>query len=141
MQVEIYRNLNNGLLSVRGPRGLVLGHCSCVCIRGATYFVSPSGKKRVLTTKSRNVHAWVTGEIIRVMNFVPYKGRGEELVSLPRIPTQGKVPELEVCKTMKEVLYKPFEDRGFHTRDSEEVNHSEVAFIHKSGHISAYFKE
>jgi len=64
MRVEVYRNLRNGLMSVRECGGRVLTHEHDVFIRGARFVVGPMGRERVLREGQKNVHAYVRGELV-----------------------------------------------------------------------------
>lgn len=64
-QVRVYRNLNNSLFSIKSVKsGLVLAHGDNFIVRNGVTHVSESGRKRVLNKKQRNVHAWITGELV-----------------------------------------------------------------------------
>jgi hypothetical protein len=66
--------------------GLVVGHTDNIVLKNCVMVVNQSGKERCLKTKSRNVHAFVTGfigglEDIKNMftfklNYNPYEARG-----------------------------------------------------------------
>jgi len=60
--VQIYRNLRNGMYSIR-QGGLVIGHCTMIMLEGAEFRVSQAGRRRVLKTKHKNVHATVCGHV------------------------------------------------------------------------------
>ena len=76
MQVSIYRNLHNGLISIKSASsGLVLGHAKSVDIARADFIVHEAGRQRVLRNKQKNVHAYVKGFLLNTTGFKPYKGR------------------------------------------------------------------
>jgi len=76
MNVSIYRNLHNGLISIKSASsGLVLGHAKSVDIVGADFVVNEAGRQRVLRDKQKNVHAYVKGLLLNTGGFKPYKGR------------------------------------------------------------------
>jgi hypothetical protein len=62
--VELYRCLNRKgfTFSVR-QNGLVVGHTSNIILRDCDLIVNESGKDRCITSKTRNVHAFVRGLI------------------------------------------------------------------------------
>jgi hypothetical protein len=70
-KVKVYRNLHKGCYSIQ-YKGRVVAHADEVLIREPVFRVQPAGRKRVLRTKKKNVHAFVVGELI---SFVP-TGRG-----------------------------------------------------------------
>lgn len=74
MIVDVYRNLNNGLWSVR-HKGKVIAHAEFVCIKPIKFHVGESGRKRVLKKKQKNVHAWVKGELIGMSKKKPKAGK------------------------------------------------------------------
>ena len=67
MRVEVYRNLHNGVWSVRDCKtGLVVDHVNEITISNPTFVVQPAGRRKVIEQKRKNVHAFVRGE--RVIN-------------------------------------------------------------------------
>jgi hypothetical protein len=65
MRVEIYRNLHKRCWSVRaceGPdKGRVIEHADQVAVTNPRFVVQPAGRRKVLETGSKNVHAFVRG--------------------------------------------------------------------------------
>lgn len=59
-QVQVHRNLKNGLWSVL-IRGLVVCHLESVNLLNVTFRVRPAGRRRVLDERSKNVHAFAVG--------------------------------------------------------------------------------
>lgn len=81
--VSVYRNLNNGLLSIR-QAGLVVGHSEELYLKVGEYKVSEEGRKRVLKEKVKNVHASIEGKIISEQEFNRIKkGEGVEIYYNP----------------------------------------------------------
>lgn len=81
--VSVYRNLNNGLLSIRQD-GLVVGHSEELYLKVGEYKVSEEGRKRVLKEKVKNVHASIEGKIISEQEFNRIKnGEGVEIYYNP----------------------------------------------------------
>lgn len=61
-KVEVYRNLHNGLLSIRDAKSKrVIGHAESVCIGNVTLRVSEAGRQRAVREGRRNVHAFAVG--------------------------------------------------------------------------------
>ena len=64
----MYRNLNNGLMSVQvkvpGKGWLVAGHVTDLVLSGVTFHVSERGRQRVLRDRCKNVHAWAQGLLV-----------------------------------------------------------------------------
>ena len=74
--VEVYRNLNNGMISVRDAETkLVLGHAKSVHLKDVTFKVSQKGRERVLRELKKNVHAYVKGTLCEnlVSEWVQYE--------------------------------------------------------------------
>jgi len=70
MQVRIYRNLHkNGFFSIQAKdsRGvwLVVAHAERVWISNASFDVRESGRLRVIREQRKNVHAFISGELIQ----------------------------------------------------------------------------
>lgn len=61
-RVWVYFNLHKKLFSVR-YRGRVVAHLDKVFLTNAIFKVSEKGRQRVLRKKSKNVHAYVVGNI------------------------------------------------------------------------------
>lgn len=61
-KVMVYKNLHNGLFSVRQNR-LVVAHVHSVILNDVSFKISESGRKRVITEKKKNVHAFIVGFI------------------------------------------------------------------------------
>lgn len=60
--VEVYRNLHNGLISIRDVKTKhVLGHTVFVELQDVTFKVSRKGRERVLRERRKNVHAYIQG--------------------------------------------------------------------------------
>lgn len=64
---RIYKNLHNGLFSVM-QNGKVVAHVESFLLSEVSFFVSLQGRERVIKTKQKNVHAFVSGIIDQVNN-------------------------------------------------------------------------
>ena len=65
LRVFVYRNLHTGGFSLREKStGRVIAHAKRFYLRNATFKVSQAGRKRVLKTKCKNVHAGIEGELV-----------------------------------------------------------------------------
>jgi hypothetical protein len=75
MRVEVYRNLHNGMWSVRDCKtGLVVDHVNEITISNPTFVVQPAGRRKVIEQQRKNVHAFVRGECVidsAVDSFTP----------------------------------------------------------------------
>lgn len=60
--VEVYRNLIKSCYSIR-QNGKVVGHADSVCLKDCFFMVNQNGRKRVVETGRKNVHAYISGFI------------------------------------------------------------------------------
>lgn len=72
MRVHVYRNLRHqdqlawSVVANEGPtRGRVLEVVSAVLVKDATFVVREGGRQRVLREQSKNVHAFIRGQMVR----------------------------------------------------------------------------
>jgi len=68
MKVEVYYNLHRHLFSIR-HKGKVIGHRRHVSLTDVKFAVQPAGRKKVLETGQKNVHAFVRGELVDYQNI------------------------------------------------------------------------
>lgn len=61
-KVMIYRNLHNGMFSVKQD-GLVVAHVDSILLSRGMFKVNVAGRNRVLKEKKKNVHAFVIGHV------------------------------------------------------------------------------
>lgn len=68
MRVSVYYNLHKKCLSVRSNQGdsygKVIQHRYAVWLKDVKFIVNESGRKKVVQTKHKNVHAFVRGYLI-----------------------------------------------------------------------------
>lgn len=76
-RVRVYRNLNNGLISVMNMQGQVVAHVSQILLWEASFNVRKAGREKVLREQRKNVHAFVTGSVFTSMKdiLVPFNGQ------------------------------------------------------------------
>jgi hypothetical protein len=107
LPTQCYRNLNNGLMSIRqkiGSSWLVVGHADNLIIQNPIFYVSEASRQRVIRTQKKNVHAYGCGILI-----------GRSLESLP---------------PLKEIRYDPYRSSFFSWRDSDrQVERSDYLII------------
>lgn len=106
VQVEVYRNLNNGKYSIR-QRGLVVAHSDTIHLKNVTFVVRKAGKEKAIETKQRNVHAFVKG-------YLDYNSKAL------------------YDSFMIQVKYNPFKEIGFHDNNGVEVKTATKFFIHNN---------
>ena len=101
-RVYVYFNLHKKIWSVR-QSGSPVEHHKTICLKDVRYLVQPAGRKRVLDTGVKNVHAGLSGYIV------------------------GSVP---VPAISFDVTYNPFKYSSFvDTEDHETQEWSEYAYL------------
>lgn len=111
-QVEIYKNLHNGLFSVR-QNGLVVAHVESFSLASVYCKVSEAGRQKVIRERKKNVHAFLCGKLTLVncigtdnglfeilvndkkLTYNPY--RQGNFVKLMQGQFVGIVPNNEIC--------------------------------------------
>ena len=67
-QVRVYRNLNNGLISlqhyIKGTGWRLSGHLENCVLQNVSFKVYEVSRQKVLLTRRRNVHAYAIGRLI-----------------------------------------------------------------------------
>ena len=72
MRVKVYRNLHKDCFSVVSVKtGKVIAHTENIELKNCKFHVQPAGRKKVLEQKRKNVHAYVTGDLVAMSNQVP----------------------------------------------------------------------
>ena len=132
MKVSVYRNLHNGLISIKSASsGLVLGHAKSVDISGADFVVNEAGRQRVLRDKQKNVHAYVKGLLLNTRGFMPYKGR-----SLQRCTALGA---LDTIHKVTVVSYNPYKAPHFVIKGTtDKVSKASLCTVSHDGTISGF---
>jgi hypothetical protein len=71
-QVRVYRNLNNGRISVQAQddqnRWKVVAHVQDLVMCQVSLTVRQSGRQRVIAQRQKNVHAWAEGRLVGVVD-------------------------------------------------------------------------
>lgn len=65
--VQVYRNLNNGRMSVQaqvGGKWKVVGHVTDLALEQISFTVRESGRQRVISQQQKNVHAFAKGVLV-----------------------------------------------------------------------------
>jgi len=141
MRVQVYRNLNNGLISIQDlSTGLVLGHASAVDLEEANFIVREAGRQQVIREQRKNVHAFVRGKVVDVLNFQPFKGRGTHLYD--EIPYESDISTRlqrgSMLGTTTKVSYNPYKAPHFTTPEGDEVDYAHLCTIQSDGIIQCY---
>jgi hypothetical protein len=141
MRVQVYRNLNNGLISIQDlSTGLVLGHASAIDLQEANFIVREAGRQQVIREQRKNVHAFVRGKVIDVRNFKPFKGRGEGIEddSPYAWMNSTKLQRGSMLVTTTRVSYNPYKAPHFVTPEGDEVDYAQLCTIQSDGIINCY---
>jgi hypothetical protein len=100
MKVAVYFNLHKNIFSLQSrdkeTYGRVIEHTEHVILKNVNFVVRPKGREKVLKEKTKNVHAFVVGEVIQ---------------GLP----SGKTHSIEVP-----VVYNPYQGPSFVERATKE---------------------
>lgn len=115
-RVKVYYNLHKHTFSVQ-KQGLVILHADYVKLENVEFKVRPTGKEKVRQEKSKNVHAFVIGELIDYCQY--------PCDDIPEEPS-GDI-----------VTYNPYKYDTFVYRDTEEPIHTatEVDMINSKNKI------
>jgi hypothetical protein len=65
MRVKVYWNSHKSLYSVAGPWGRVMGHFAYVALNDARLHVGAAGRRKVVETGRKTVHAYIAGELVQ----------------------------------------------------------------------------
>lgn len=98
-RVKVYYNLHKHTFSIQ-KNNIVVAHADFIKLRDVEFRVRPGGKEKVRQEKSKNVHAFVIGNLVE---FCLYP-----CDELPEEPT-GNV-----------VTYNPYKNDSFVFRDTQE---------------------
>lgn len=125
MIYKVYRNINNGLISIAERRsGLVVAHCDSVTMQSVAFRVSDKGRQRVIKEQRKNVHAFAIGRVIDVEGLRPYKGRN--LDSGLSVVEDSDMPTV--------ITYNPYKAAQFvEMETSKPVFRAQFAKIHRTG--------
>jgi hypothetical protein len=121
MKVRVYRNLNNGKMSIQCcASGHILGHCAEAYLLDVAFVVRESGRQRVLKERRKNVHAFATGTLIWATEFTGYRGR--TIVGL----REGAVLN---SYDYEPVRYNPYEMSTFCSLDGEPIQQAQICLL------------
>lgn len=131
MLVDVYRNLHNGLYSIKARsgnfKGLVVAHARQVWLDDVEFVVSEAGRARVLHERKKYVHAFVRGTLSSFKGFdrIP----PEEFHGIGAFP-QMEPDAVDMMVHGHEFTYNPFRYSTFVDRDSEsELHDASSAFL------------
>lgn len=109
--VEVYRNLTKGCLSIR-HKGYVVAHLESVTLKDVKFKVSQSGRNRVIQEKRKNVHAVIRGKLTSF---------------------EGKLKPHHI-----HVRYNPYIRGEFFKADDNQGIHNAYEVVIQGGKIGAY---
>ena len=93
-QVRIYFNLRTKTLSLQtkvNGQWKVTAHPFTAYLKNVKFKVSEAGRQRVLQQKRKNVHAWVTGELIeKLPDHGPFDSARYNPYELEKFQSNGK---------------------------------------------------
>lgn len=139
MKVDVYRNLHNGLYSIKsreaGTRGLVIAHADRVWLNDVQFIVSDAGRARVLREKKKYVHAFVRGTLSSFFGMVR-----DVDVDLSKVGEWTHMePEFQAMKEHgEEFTYNPYRFSTFVDRETESELHDAAHAFLSTKHGTKY---
>lgn len=107
MRVELYRNLHKGNFSIRDSKSkLVLAHVNNVSICDCELIVSAHGNNKVRKEQRKNVHAFVRGTFMGVLNE-------KDKVETVHHKVLGECDQFGNNKNVSNVTYNPYQHTSF----------------------------
>ena len=106
---SVYRNLNNGKLSVRNNKGLVVGHCDAITLIDVKFKVNKKGVERIRKTKRKEVVGVACGRVMSAYNFTRYKNRE----SIKKHNLYDSTPKFQVSNIAKKIFFNPYKNNSF----------------------------
>ena len=135
---SVYRNLNNGKLSVRDNKGLVVGHCDVITLFGVKFNVNKKGLKRIRQTKRKEVVAVASGQVMSAYNFTRYKDR--QSLEKFKLVDYKPVYNFNSMQVAKKITFNPythdkfrawtvFGEEEFITVNNKQVDINESSYV------------
>jgi len=125
INISVYRNLNNGQLSIKDVKsGLVLGHCQRIRLKKVVFKVSQAGIERIRRERVKSVVAMVNGECAYLDGFVSYKDR--------HLDNPGTSYSDQVSLE-RPIFFNPYKNDGFVNEDMSIITKAEEVEISKNG--------
>lgn len=126
LTVKVYRNLKHGkaarpLYSIM-YKGRVIARQHRVLLTAATFVVNQAGRRRVIETKRKNVHAFVVGEWVRV----PDSAFGTD-------ETDSRVLGLKI-------IYNPHKMSSFQTEMGNAIKGARGVLLNENGMSATYIE-
>ena len=128
-QVRVYRNLNNGKISLQCyATRLILGHCDAVYLEDVHFVVGEQGRLRVIAKRQKNVHAFVVGTLKWASGFSSFRGR-----SIKGLDTGA----LDAFDGYQRIRYNPYLMNQFSTLDGQAVFQSRGCWVSSQSGVYA----
>ena len=131
MKVDVYRNLHNGMYSIKSreadTRGLVIAWAEYLWLDDVEFVVSDAGRNRVLRERKKYVHAFVRGTLSSFRGLVR-----DVDVDLSKVhESVHQEPEYrDMNRHGHEFTYNPYRFSTFVDRDTEsELHDAAHAFL------------
>ena len=119
---KVYRNLNNGKLSIKNTEGLVVGHCDSVVLTSVEFKVNRKGVERIRKNRRKEVVATANGNIVSAEGFVSFKGRYFEGLSTYDYFLKTQLLKYafkeEYYNKPEKIYFNPYEHDTFYTVES-----------------------
>ena len=103
---KVYRNLNNGKLSIKNSCGLVVGHCDAITLTSVEFKVNRKGVERIRNNRRKEVVATANGNIVSAEGFVSLTGTINEK-TVDKVTINGEEVYIESNNTFLEMLDVP----------------------------------
>jgi protein-tyrosine phosphatase len=117
-KVKVYYNLHKHTFSVQ-KNGLVVMHADYIKLENVEFKVRPTGKEKVRQEKSKNVHAFVIGELV---DFCEYP-----CDDIPEEPT-GDIITYDPYK-YDSFVYRETEEPVFNAKEVDLINSKNKLFV------------
>ena len=119
---KVYRNLNNGKLSIKNTEGLVVGHCDAITLTSVEFKVNRKGVERIRNNRRKEVVATANGNIVSAEGFVSFKGRYIEELSAYDYFLKSQLLKYafteEYYSRPEKLYFNPYEHDTFYTVES-----------------------
>lgn len=106
-RVRVYWNLHKKTFSIQDAQtGLVVGHSQHIELEDASFVVRQGGRRKVIETRRKNVHAFVVGKLVSTV-------------------AQAE----QTAERLTELTYNPYKYDSFVVRDDDQTKASISAHV------------
>lgn len=142
MKVRVYRNVNNGMISIMSlATRKVIAHANSVSLVDCEFEVNAKGRDKVRAEGRKNVHAYVTGTLAGWQGLQAYKGRLARSDGSPMPVDQVHHFSAREERHLQgvQVTYNPYKTDFFQGRDSGvEIHKARKVTVTCAGRITAW---